>query len=251
MSMNRETITEAFISKAADILGDTKEGLTGSEICKLCNSYAVTYNRKIPYAAYPFKETDGKPISNKRTALRLNLQCFSDAELYIIIRGLCEHEQVKDNEEVATLKTMLLRDYSELAPSGGVDEEFIEETSHWLEIYPEAYQHYNEAYRKYKSQDGQLYRNLLDDARLSLEVLLKAILSNNKSLENQQSELGKFIKDKRGTTEVTNMFWQLLNYYSRYQNNRVKHDEDIAEVEITFIFELTTVFMRQLVRLNS
>ncbi|WP_299354115.1 hypothetical protein [uncultured Porphyromonas sp.] len=248
--MNRVIITEAFISEAADILGDTNEGLTGSEICKLCNSYAVTYNRKIPYAACPFKETDGKSI-NKRTALRLNLQCFSDAELYIIIRGLCEHERVKDNENVVTLKTRLLRDYSELAPSGEVDNEFREETSHWLEIYPEAYRHYNEAYRKYKSQDGQLYRNLLDDARLSLEVLLKAILSNNKSLENQQSEFGKFIREKGGTTEFSNMFWQLLNYYSRYQNNRVKHDEDIAEVEITFIFELTTVFIRQLVRLNS
>lgn len=91
----------------------------------------------------------------------------------------------------------------------------------------------------------------MDDARLALELLLKAILDNDKSLENQQGELGKFIVKKGGTKECSNMFWNLLNYYSNYQNNRVKHNENIAKTEITFIFELTTIFMRQLVRLNS
>jgi hypothetical protein len=39
-------------------------------------------------------------------------------------------------------------------------------------------------------------RNVLDDMRLSLELLLKAVLGNDKSLENQIPQLGGFIKEK-------------------------------------------------------
>lgn len=249
--MDEKKITIAFISEAANVLGDTVLGLSASEICKNLVPYATKYSRDIPYTTSPLKEKDGTPVPNKRTALRLNLQCFSDEELYIVIRDLCSLEKFRDNEQVRKLKTTLFRDYSALAPVCEIEEEFIEETSHWLENYSDAFQNYNEAYRKYKSQDEKLYRNTLDDARLALELLLKAILDNDKSLENQQGELGKFIVKKGGTKDFSNIFYQLLNHYSNYQNNRIKHNENIAEAEITFIFELTTVFMRQLVRLNS
>lgn len=249
-SMNKK-ITDAFIAEAARTLGDTNNGLTGSEICRYLVSYATRYHIDIPYTTYPFMEKDGTPVANKRTALQKNLQCFSDEVLYIIIRDLCELEKFKDDQKVLDLKMKLLRDYFALAPVGEIEEEFIEETSHWLEKYHSAFQHYNESYRKYKSQDAQLVRNTLDDARLALELLLKEILGNDKSLENQQKELGKFIVEKGGTKEFSNMFWQLLNHYSSYQNNKVKHNDNITEVEIIFIFELTSVFMRQLVRLNS
>lgn len=249
-SMNKE-ITKAFIAKVADVLGDTNYGLSGAEICKYLVSYATKYNIDIPYTEYPFKEKDGTSVSNKRTAMQKNLRCFSGKTLYVIIRELCGLDKFKNNEQVKNLKTILFRDYSALAPVDEIEEELIDETSHWLETYPDAFQHYNEAYRKYKSQDEQLYRNTLDDARLALELLLKAILVNDKSMENQREKLGKFIEEKGGTKEFANMFWQLLNHYSSYQNNKVKHNENIAKAEITFIFELTTVFMRQLVRLNS
>lgn len=247
--MNKR-ITDAFIAEAAQTLGDTNNGLTGTEIGKYSVSYATKYNIDIPHTT-PFKKKDGTLVSNKRTALQENLQCFSDEELYIIIRDLCELKKFKENKNVSDLKTKLLTNYSDLAPVGEIEEEFIEETSHWLEKYHSAFQHYNESYRKYKSQDEQLVRNTLDDARLALELLLKAILGNEKSLENQKSELGEFIAQKGGTKEFSNMFCQLLNHYSNYQNNRIKHNENIAEAEIIFIFELTTVFMRQLVRINS
>lgn len=249
-SMNKK-ITDAFIAEVAQTLGDTKDGLTGNEIVKCSVSYATKYNINIPYTTCPLIEKDGNPVPNKRTALQKNLQCFSDKELYIIIRDLCDLDKFKGNKSVSELKTKLLTNYSALAPVGEIEEEFIEETSHWLEKYHRAFQNYNEAYRKYKSQDEQLIRNTLDDARLALELLLKEILANDKSLENQQGELGKFIEEKGGTKEFSNMFWQLLNHYSSYQNNKVKHNNNITKVEITFIFELTSVFMRQLVRLNS
>ena len=94
-------------------------------------------------------------------------------------------------------------------------------------------------------------RNLLDDLRLSLELLLKSIFANAKSLENQIANLGTFIQDKGGSKELGNMFQKLVEYFSKYQNSYVKHDDNVVEEEIEFILELTSSFMKHLVRINN
>jgi len=93
-------------------------------------------------------------------------------------------------------------------------------------------------------------RNLLDDLRLSLELLLKGIFKNSKSLENQIELLGEYLKEKGGSKELTNMFVKLVDYYSKYQNTYVKHDDAVIEEEIEFIFEITSSFMKHIVRLS-
>ena len=87
-------------------------------------------------------------------------------------------------------------------------------------------------------------RNVLDDMRLALELFLKEILNNQKSLENQLSEIGNFQKGKGKSQEFINMFKQLLDYYAKYQNKYVKHDDAVKPEEIDFVIELTTLFMR-------
>ena len=94
-------------------------------------------------------------------------------------------------------------------------------------------------------------RNLLDDLRLSLELLLKSIFANGKSLENQIADLGAFIQSKGGSKELSNMFQKLVDYFSKYQNSYVKHDDNVIEEEIEFILELTSSFMKHLVRINN
>jgi len=77
------------------------------------------------------------------------------------------------------------------------------------------------------------------------------IFNNQKSLENQFSLLGEFIKARGGSPEFVNMFVKLIDYYTKYQNNYVKHDAAVIEEEIEFIFELTSSFMKHLVRLSQ
>ena len=93
-------------------------------------------------------------------------------------------------------------------------------------------------------------RNLLDDLRLSLELLLKSIIGNNKSLENQLGDIGTFIQSKNGSKELNNMFVKLIDYYSKYNNTYVKHDDAVIENEIEIIFEMTSSFMKFLARLK-
>ena len=88
---------------AADILGDTTGGLTGSKIAKYCVGYSIEYNVKIPYATYPFP----KNVPNKRTALFENLKCFSDVQRTHIIKELCELPEMENNPQVGILKKKL------------------------------------------------------------------------------------------------------------------------------------------------
>jgi hypothetical protein len=91
---------------------------------------------------------------------------------------------------------------------------------------------------------------VLDDLRLALELLLKKLMGNEKSLENQVPHLGSFIKERGGSSQLSNMFVKLVDYYTKYQNTYVKHDDAIIEEEVEFILELTSAFMKHLVRLS-
>jgi hypothetical protein len=94
-----------------------------------------------------------------------------------------------------------------------------------------------------KLNEGKFERNLLDDLRLSLEYLLKAVLGNQKSLENQLEEIMKFLSEKGTSRELTNMFRILIDYYSKYQNNYVKHNDNIKKDEIDLMVNLTSSFI--------
>lgn len=240
-------IPATFINFASDVLGSTNSGLSGSKIAEYCSAYAIDFNTSIPYAEYPFPSE----LPNKRTALRENLKSFTAEQQYKIIRELCELEQFKDNNDIKDLKIKLVSRYGQLATNGNPDEineALIEETKHWLQSYPDSLKLYQEALSKFNNQVYQ--RNLLDDLRLSLELLLKSILSNGKSLENQLGEIGTFIQSKNGSKELNNMFVKLIDYYSKYNNSYVKHDDAVIENEIEIIFEMTSSFMKFLIRLK-
>ena len=101
---------------------------------------------------------------------------------------------------------------------------------------------YNSALDKLNNRIYQ--RNLIDDLRLSLELLLKELLNNDKPLEKQISDVGQFQKNKGISPETTNMFNTLLDYYGKYQNKYAKHDDNVNEKEIEFIIDLTSTFMK-------
>lgn len=237
-------ITSAFINNASDILAETNYGLTGSKIAEYCNAYAVDYGVDIPYSEYPFPDAP-----NKRTALRENLKCFEPEQQYTIIKELCELDKLKEAEGVRELKLKLISQYSSEFGSSesGVEEVLVKGTRHWLNDYPESLALYEQALLKH--QNKVFERNLLDDLRLSLELLLKKVLGNDKSLENQLPHIGQFFKSKGCSKELTNMFMKLLDYYAKYNNEYVKHSDSIKDTEIDFLFELTSSFMRLMIRL--
>lgn len=176
-----------------------------------------------------------------------------EQQRYRIIRELSEHHKVVERNPLGAqkLKLTLVARYGHLADEGlgsELDQQLVERTQHWLGPFPDVLNLYDQAVPKHAG--GFFLRNVLDDLRLALELLLKNLFSNDKSLENQMALLGGFIKERSGSPELGNMFMKLVDYYTKYQNSYVKHDDAVIEEEVEFIFELTSSFMKHLVRLS-
>ncbi len=46
------------------------------------------------------------------------------------------------------------------------------------------------------------------------------------------------------------MFLKLIDYFSKYQNTYVKHNDNVSENEVEIIIEMASAFMKFLVRIN-
>lgn len=245
--MADEKLPVPFLDHAAGILGDTVLGLSGHIIVRETNAYAVKFNVDIPHTLHPFE------APNKRTALFENMMLFSGQQQYQIISDLCNHSSLvtKNDPRRQELKKLLVTRYPGYAPNAPaeINAALIAETRHWLDGYPEALTPYNNALTHFT---GRIFlRNLLDDLRLALEMLLRAVLVSEKSLENQLGPLGTYITNRGGSKELANMFVKLVDYYAKYQNSYVKHNDAVIEEEIEFIFEITSSFMKHLIRLQA
>jgi len=245
-----QEVPAEFVSAAADMLGDTTTGLSGGQIVAVSKALAFDKDVPIPHGTYPFQ------ASNKRTALYENVMAFNGRDRFAILRALLKRCEQKlpdgaDRRPLQELRIKLFTRFAHLAdrPLHAINKSVIDEMPHWLAEAPDALKQYKEALTKQEA--GVFQRNALDDLRLALELLLKRLLENQKSLENQMSEVGKLIRDGGGSPELVNMFGKLLDYYSKYQNTYVKHDAAVNAAEIDFIFEITSAFMKQLVRASK
>jgi hypothetical protein len=140
----------------------------------------------------------------------------------------------------ALLKNYVISNYNP------IEKELVNNTRNSLLCCPIALEQYDSALTKYES--GTFERNTLDDMRLSFELLLKYLLSNNKSLENQISVLGEKLKELNASVELRNMLNTVIDYYNKYQNGHVKHKDAVNPNEIEFIIELTSVIMKFLIK---
>jgi len=246
---DHSSIPIPFLARAADVLGDTNSGLSGRVIVKVFLVYGERWDVAVPY---PETLQDA---GNKRNAILESLKRFSGQQQFIIIDELSTHSSfavgAPSKDERAKLRHDLHTKHGAFKTetlAKELDLPLVEETRHWLESYPAALALFDQAKTKYDL--GSLERNVLDDLRLALEKLLHVVLDNDKSLENQLPLLGKLLKEKGASKELANMLDKLLRYYCAYQNDHVKHDDDVKEEEIEIVFEMSAAFMKHIVRLS-
>jgi hypothetical protein len=233
-----------FLSRASEVIAS---GVSGNVIVQVTVAYAAEYGLDLPHPSYPFQ------AQNKRTALFENLRALPATVQYQAIAELCDRASQTQPAPTAIgeVKLMLASRYSHLAGNDGNawTGPLTVEARHWLEAHPNVKKLYVEALQKH--QAGVYLRNALDDLRLALELLVQEILGNEKSLENQIAFLGQFVKAKGGSKELSNMLERLIDYYSKYQNTYVKHDDAVPNEEVELVLELTSSFMKHLARMRA
>jgi hypothetical protein len=140
-------------------------------------------------------------------------------------------------QEIKTLNPDF--NYTILRPQ--VNSDLIKRNLVELQSFPSAAKLFHSAIDKLN--EGRNERNLLDDLRLSIETLFKEVFQNSKSLENQLDTIGSYFKSKGVSKELTNMFRTMIDYFSKYQNEYVKHSDQVKKEEIDFIVNLSSAFI--------
>ncbi len=174
-----------------------------------------------------------------------------EIELFALKNRFCWTENKKDylsfiNCSKDETETYHPNPFDETTHNTELNKFLIEEIKHYLISYPKSFKLYMSALSKFNQ--GNLERNVLDDLRLSLELLLREILNNKKSLENQLSEVGNYQNKRGATREATNMFHKLIEYYTKYHNSYIKHDDLVQKNEVEFVFDLTGTFIKYLIK---
>ncbi len=124
-------------------------------------------------------------------------------------------------------------------PSGAelLDTKVVNDTLNWLEKYPNSREKFHEALILQKKHES--VRQVIDTMRLALELFIKQYFNNEKSLENQKEK------------EIRDMFLTLFLFYTRYNNENVKHADNCIELESEYIIYLTGTFIRFLIKVRG
>lgn len=109
--MANAKLPDVFVSHAADVLAETRTGLSGAQIIKYCSAYAVDFGVDIPITSPNFGQMN-PIIPNKRTALHKNLSAFNSQQQFVIIKELSELPLFESNPDAIELRKMLFERYA-------------------------------------------------------------------------------------------------------------------------------------------
>lgn len=214
---------------------------SGNEIAKIFAKIGAKTRTDLPYASYPFGG-----FTSKATALSSNLHALEREDQFHTIKELCEGRlKVKSGDsEAKEILDLLIANFGLEYGDENLDRNIIEETKTWLTPYPLAKKEYEKAMEAYDS--GNYDRHTLDSIRLSLELFMKELLENKKSLENQKidQELLPLLQKHGVSIEIRNLIRLLFGGLSSYQNEHVKHNSSFEDVEVEYVIEQTSILMK-------
>ncbi|KRM39934.1 hypothetical protein FC39_GL000935 [Lactobacillus hamsteri DSM 5661 = JCM 6256] len=116
---------------------------------------------------------------------------------------------------------------------------------------------WNSSIDMFKSKN---YPEAGNDIRQSLEFLLRDILKNKKSIENQtkgsdilKSELGRYLKEKEINQENIRFLTNIVNSIIKISNEKFKHGEPIGltEKDIRFYMNETYLVMQRMLDIEG
>ena len=204
----------------------------------------------LDYNDYIKRRQDEGKSTTKKDYFKDILLSYPDDIKHHLFEVFLEKFEKSSPEDVKDIRTILKGGKVDIrktilnkaVASKEVDQNLMTDTLSGLEAYPDASKLYQQSVTGLKS--GKETRHVLDDLRLSVEYFLRALLKNDKTLENQISPLANYQKEKGISPEIISTFQKLLDLFAKYQNNYVKHHDKAKDSEVEFIFNLANTLFR-------
>ena len=121
----------------------------------------------------------------------------------------------------------------------------------WLASYQNAEKAWSKALRAYTAVNANSASDVADLFRKSLETFFKEFFGNDKSLENNKIEYGRYLKEQGVPSELGNNLESLLQAYTNYMNNYAKHNDKTSEKVLEYLMYQTGNTMRLLISLRQ
>lgn len=129
------------------------------------------------------------------------------------------------------------------------DKKLIDDVLDFLKDYSKAYEEFSGALMIFLQEKS--YRDVIDKTRLALELFLKQLLNNEKSLEKQKEELNKYLNNEIHQ-EIKGMFVKIIEFYAKLNNENAKHNSgNFSKYEVEFLFYLVGNFMRLFMQIEQ
>jgi hypothetical protein len=176
-----------------------------------------------------------------------------EAEIFIFA-FLSDFKDVLESAPSMKISFSKTQDEIIIYPAGAdlLDEDLINGNLLWLQEYPESLKALEQSLSIYMAGDKPKFRNLIDNLRVSVEQLLRAVLKNSKSLENQSKELDVWLEKHGVHKQIRNLYGQFLfGPYATLQNDVAKHgDTELLPDEIEYLIYQTGTFLRLILQLD-
>ena len=169
-------------------------------------------------------------------------------EKSIYIKVIC------DNLQKARIPFDIIEDDGVFVFPKGVpefDQHLVSEPLEWLSSYPLAEKAWSKALREYAEAQEQDASNVADLFRKALETFFQEFFRNDKALENNKSEYGRYLKGQGVPSEISNNLETLVQAYIMFINNYAKHHDRTETKVLEYIMYQTGNIIRLMITLKQ
>ncbi len=132
-----------------------------------------------------------------------------------------------------------------------LDGALVSEVYDWLKKYPVVEKAWGKALRAYAEVTANSASNVADLFRKALESFFKEFFRNEKSLENNKAEYGRYLKEQGVPSELSNNLESLLQGYTNFMNNYAKHNDKTSVRTLEYLLYQTGNTIRLLISLKQ
>jgi hypothetical protein len=224
-----------------------------------CTEVGITYDER--YVKYNFQFLDSREFIRASSMGRvLNACCSSIPEYIAALLGFsrfCKCYRTEDNDKllrfihkVISISTLpynvsISNGVLQVFPVGcSMLDKLVNDVLGSLSRYKDSYKQFSDALALYSS--GKYDRQFCDSLRHSFESLVRSVTGKSVRLEKSFEIIGLYLEKAGVSKFVRNAFEKFVDLYCHYQNNQVKHGDNVKQVEVEYILYQTATLMRLL-----